>query len=445
MLGHPKGLFILFLTEMWERFSFYGMKAILVLFMTSNINGGLGWTENQALELYGLYGLLVYVMSIPGGFIADKFLGQKKSVMVGGFLLCAGHLLMAFPTLWAFYTALALIIAGVGMLKPNVSTMVGGLYDEKDPKRDEGFTYFYMGINLGSLIATMLVAYVAKTWGWHYGFSLAGIGMLIGQMTFLYGQKYLATVGNLVSKEDSEKQVRKEPLTKVEKDRLLVVGISFFIVLIFWMAFEQAGGFMTLYTDKYTDTSVFGLFDMPAAAVQSFNPLFVLLFGPVVGAYWLNRYNKGKKSSAIFKMAVGTIIMGLGFLFMVGASMEKQVDGASIIHKSGLYWLAAAYLFHTIGELCLSPVALSFITKLTPPHLVARVMGLYFAVTGLSNYLASKIGQQAEKFGDLAVFAGLTGFSVFVGLIFIAFEKKLSSLTHGIDENEGVEEQAKLA
>ncbi len=435
MLGHPKGLFILFMTEMWERFSFYGMKAILVLFMVSTVNGGLGWTKTEALELYGLYGLLVYLMSIPGGIIADKYLGQKKSVMVGGFLLCAGHFLMAFPALWAFYCALGLIIAGVGMLKPNVSTMVGGLYDIKDPKRDEGFTYFYMGINLGSLIATALVGYIGETVGWHYGFSLAGIGMLIGQLTFMYGQKHLKHVGNFV-KAKSISNEPKEPLTKVEKDRLFVVGISFILVLIFWMAFEQAGGFMTLYTDEYTNTNLMGLFNVPASIVQGFNPLFVLLFGPIVGVYWLKRYNQGKKSSAIFKMAVGTIIMGLGFLFMVGASMEKQIDGTTIIQKSSLYWLVGAYLLHTIGELCLSPVALSFITKLTPPHLVARVMGLYFAVTGLSNYLASKIGQQAEKFGDLAVFAGLTIFSVFVGLIFIAFEKKLNKLTHGIDDVE---------
>ena len=435
MLGHPKGLFILFLTEMWERFSFYGMKAILVLFMVSTVNGGLGWTKTEALELYGWYGLLVYVMSIPGGIIADKYLGQKKSVMVGGFLLCAGHFLMAVPTLWAFYTALGLIIAGVGMLKPNVSTMVGGLYDQKDPRRDEGFTYFYMGINLGSLIATALVGYIGQIYGWHYGFSLAGIGMLIGQITFLYGQKHLTTVGNFVDVKTHVEEPR-APLSKVERDRLLVVGISFFIVLIFWMAFEQAGGFMTLYTDEYTDTTFLGLFKVPAAIVQGFNPLFVLLFGPIVGIYWLNRYRQGKRSTAIFKMAVGTIIMGAGFLFMVGASMEKQVDGATIIQKSSLYWLIGAYLLHTIGELCLSPVALSFITKLTPAHLVARVMGLYFAVTGLSNYLASKIGQQAEKFGDLAVFAGLAGFSIFIGILFIAFEHKLSHLTHGIDEVE---------
>lgn len=433
MLGHPKGLFILFLTEMWERFSFYGMKAILVLFLVSNVNGGLGWEKNQALELYGWYNMLVYAIGIFGGIIADKFLGQKKSVMVGGFLLCAGHFLMAFPPIWAFYTALGLIIAGVGMLKPNVSTMVGGLYDEKDPKREQGFTYFYMGINLGAFLSTLIVGYVGEKIGWHYGFALAGIGMLIGQITFLYGQRHLTTVGNFIKKEDI-KEERKEPLTKIEKDRLLVVAISFFIVLIFWMAFEQAGGFMTLYTDEYTDRNLLGLFEVPASIVQSLNPLFILLFGPAVAAYWFKRAQKGQRSSTIFKMSIGTIIMGLGFLFMVAASMQKQVDGTTIVQKSSLYWLAFAYLFHTIGELCLSPVALSFITRLAPPHLVARVMGLYFAVTGFSGYLASKIGQQAEKFGDFNVFAGLTGFSVLVGLVFIVFDKKLTSLTHGIDE-----------
>jgi POT family proton-dependent oligopeptide transporter len=439
MFGHPKGLAILFFTEMWERFSFYGMKAILVLFMIKNVNGGLGWTETEALALYGWYNMLVYVSSIPGGLIADRLIGQKKSVMLGGLLLCAGHFLMAFPPLWAFYTALGLIIAGVGLLKPNISTMVGGLYAQNDPKREEGFTYFYMGINLGSLISTILVGYIGETYGWHYGFSLAGIGMLIGQMIFMYGQKYLTEVGNLVKKTEEEKKEAKVPLTMQEKDRLMVVAISFFIVFIFWVAFEQAGGLMTLYTDKYTDRSVFGLFNVPASVVQSLNPLFVLLFGPVVAHFWLSRSNKGQKSSAIFKMSIGTIVMGLGFLFMIAASMQKVVNGDQLVQASGLYWLVGAYLFHTIGELCLSPVALSFITKLTPKHLVASIMGIYFAVTGLSGKAAAWVGQLAGELGELSIFTGLTVFSVIVGLLFILLDKKLTQMTHGIDGSDILE------
>ncbi|GIW22964.1 MAG: hypothetical protein KatS3mg068_1971 [Candidatus Sericytochromatia bacterium] len=291
MFGHPKGLFILFLTEMWERFSYYGMRAILVLFLVSNERGGLGWSKEDALSLYGWYTMLVYLMSIPGGILADKYLGQKKSVMLGGFMLCIGHLLMAYTELWAFYTALTLIILGVGCLKPNISTMVGGLYKEGDIKRDAGFVIFYMGINLGAFFSSLIVGYVGENIGWHYGFSLAGIGMLIGQLTFLYGQKYLTEVGNLIKKDDN-KETQKETLTKIEKDRLFVLGISFIAVLIFWMSFEQAGGFMNIYTMEYTNRTILG-WEVPASWFQSLNPLFIITLGGFVSSVLVKMALKG--------------------------------------------------------------------------------------------------------------------------------------------------------
>jgi amino acid/peptide transporter (Peptide:H+ symporter), bacterial len=234
------------------------MRAILVLFLTSTTKGGLGWTDSEALSLYGLYTMLVYVMSIPGGIIADKFLGQKKSVMLGGFLLVAGHLLLAYTEMWAFYTALGLIILGVGFLKPNISTMVGGLYRQGDSRRDAGFIIFYMGINLGAFLSSLIVGYVGEKIGWHYGFALAGFGMILGQVIFLAGQKYLKGIGDFTGKTLAEdgSAVQNVPFTKIEWDRIKVILISLVFILIFWAAFEQAGGFMNLFTKQYSDRFV---------------------------------------------------------------------------------------------------------------------------------------------------------------------------------------------
>ena len=258
LFGHPVGLYVLFFTEMWERFSYYGMRAILVLYLvaqTQGENSGLGWTNGEALSLYGWYTMLVYVASIPGGWIADKFLGQKKSVLYGGILLVAGHSVLAIEEMWAFYSGLGLIIAGVGLLKPNISTMVGGLYKQGDIRRDKGFTIFYIGINVGAFLSSLIVGTVGEVYGWHYGFGLAGIGMAAGLVQYLFGQKYLKSVGNFLgaSENKDEKDAMNKPLSKIEKDRVVVLLISFLLVIIFWGAFEQAGGLMNLYASDKTD------------------------------------------------------------------------------------------------------------------------------------------------------------------------------------------------
>ena len=249
IFGHPKGLFVLFFTEMWERFSYYGMRAILVLYLvtqTTGDNPGLGWTSGEALALYGWYTMLVYVASIPGGWIADRLIGQKKSVLIGGLTLCLGHSILAVEQMWAFYSGLGLIIAGVGLLKPNISTMVGGLYEQGDIRRDKGFTIFYIGINIGAFLSSLIVGYVGEVHGWHFGFGLAGIGMLLGQLVYMAGQKHLIHVGNLLTKTENpeEKEKYNQPLTKIETDRVKVLLLSFLIVIVFWGAFEQAGGLM---------------------------------------------------------------------------------------------------------------------------------------------------------------------------------------------------------
>ncbi len=490
LFGQPVGLYILFLTEMWERFSYYGMRALLVLYMTTSAMGddprgaGLGWTSKEALALYGWYTMLVYVMSIPGGMIADKLLGQKRSVLLGAIILCLGHGVLIMTDTWAFYTGLGLVILGVGLLKPNISTMVGGLYKEGDIRRDKGFSIFYIGINLGSLLATMVIGLVVAKWGWHAGFGLAGIVMVLGLINYVYGQKYLKEVGNFVPSKNDENSISygklysklfsspkqliftglllagsafgwyklgwgygmlflfltaitallmmiyKELETQVFKDRFLVLLLSFIMVIIFWGAFEQAGGLMNLYTETNTNRVLFG-WEIPTVMFQSLNAGFIILFATGVAGFWANRKLKSKEASSLFKMALGIIIMGFGFLFMVFAAMEFEKSGTS-----SMLWLVLAYLFHTIGELCISPVALSFITKLAPVKYAALMMGVYFAATGLGNKVAGIVGESASDYGELTIFSGILIFTVLIGGLFILILKPLKRLTHGAEEKE---------
>ncbi|WP_366935452.1 peptide MFS transporter [uncultured Christiangramia sp.] len=454
LFGHPVGLYILFFTEMWERFSYYGMRAILVLYLvsaTTGGNAGLGWTGGEAIALYGWYTMLVYVASIPGGIIADKLLGQKKTVLVGGIVLVVGHGILAVEEMWAFYSGLALIIAGVGMLKPNISTMVGGLYKEGDIRRDKGFTIFYIGINLGAFLSSLIVGYVGEEIGWHWGFGLAGIAMALGLLVYLWGQKYLVNVGNLLSKAERSEgaslgnmfsKLLKSPLqlgitavlmagsvyylifeslpygllyifltlvtalmlmvykdltTQIMKDRYVVMILSFLLVVVFWGAFEQAGGLMNIYALDKTDRSIpFDLpligNEVPATWFQSLNAMFIIIFGVVIANFWAKRKLKNKEASSIFKMATGVIIMGLGFIFMAMAAKSYTPYD----EKAAMYWLVLAYLLHTIGELCSSPVALSFITKLAPVKYASLMMGVYFAATGLGNKVAGVIGEFSQ-------------------------------------------------
>lgn len=435
LFGHPIGLYILFFTEMWERFSYYGMRAILVLYLVAEAtsgNPGLGWTNAEALSLYGTYTMLVYVASIPGGWIADKFLGQKQSVLVGGILLVIGHGILSIEEMWAFYTGLGLIIAGVGMLKPNISTMVGGLYKTGDIRRDKGFTIFYIGINIGAFLSSLIVGYVGEVYGWHYGFGLAAIGMLLGLIQYLVGQKHLKYVGNNTNNsiDPEEKAAMKRPLSKIEKDRMVVLFISFILVIVFWGAFEQAGGLMNIYASEKTNRMLMG-WEVPASWFQSLNAMFIIILGTVVAAYWAKRKLKGKVSTSLFKMCLGLIIMGMGFFFMTAAAAQFNSEGAS-----AMYWLVLAYLFHTVGELCLSPVALSYITKLAPLKYASLMMGVYFAMTGFGNKVAGLLGESASNLGEYTVFTGIAVFCVIFGLLVMLIRKKLENLTHGAEDNE---------
>ncbi len=491
LFGHPIGLYILFFTEMWERFSYYGMRALLTLYLvqkTTDENAGLGWSGSESIMLYGWYTMLVYVMSIPGGMIADKILGQKKAVMYGALILVLGHGVLAIDSTWAFFTGLGLIVLGVGLLKPNISTMVGGLYEKGDIRRDKGFSIFYIGINLGSLLATFIVGYVGEQVGWHYGFGLAGIAMLLGLIVYGYGQRYLTHVGNKPTEKDKKDDVSlgelfskllKSPTqliivaviaiygiyagisfsgvdswgytalfifialvagimmmifksleTQVLKDRFLVLLLSFLIVIVFWGAFEQAGGLMSIYTKTKTDRVLLG-WEIPATWFQGLNAGFIIILATGIASFWAKRKLKKKQASSLFKMAVGTMIMGLGFIFMIFAAAEFDAKGSSSMH-----WLVLAYLFHTIGELCSSPVALSFITKLAPVKYASLMMGVYFAATGLGNKVAGILGENASEYGEYAIFSGIVIFTVIFGILVIALLKPLNRLTHGAEENE---------
>ncbi|MFD0762362.1 peptide MFS transporter [Lutibacter aestuarii] len=433
--GHPKGLYILFFTELWERFSFYGMRAILILYLTAKTtesNAGLGWDNVSALEIYGWYTMFVYVMSVPGGLLADRLIGQKKAVMVGGILIIIGHFILIFPEIWAFYLGALIIIIGVGALKPNISSMVGGLYKPGSEKRDTAFTIFYIGINIGAFTAPLIVGYVGEVINWNLGFGLAGVGMTLGLIVYILGQKYLKDVGNFVPLKREETTNKSVPLTTIEKDRMIVLVISFIIVMVFWAAYEQAGGLMNLYARDKIDREIFG-FTVPASFLQSLHAFYVILLGVPVAYLWSKWQKKGKESSSLFKMGLGTIITGLGFLVLAGAAIETA---SSLDGKAAIYWMFGAYFLHVVGELSISPVALSFITKLAPIKYASLMMGAYFMVTGLGNKLAGMVGQAAENAGELTIFLGILIFCVSFGLLLIVFVKKLKKLAHGADDIE---------
>ncbi len=436
ILGHPTGLFILFFTELWERFSYYGMRAILVLYLTAEttdkINPGLGWTSKEALALYGWYGMFVYFTGIFGGAIADNWLGQKKSVLLGGIFIILGQFSLAVESMTAFYSGLFLLVIGVGLLKPNISTMVGSLYKSGDARRDSGFTIFYIGINIGAVLAPLIIGYYGEMVDWHLGFSLAGFGMILGQIVYVFGGKYLKGIGDLFKKSAEHAHLASQPLSKIEKDRMLVMFISFLIVMVFWAAYEQAGGLMNLYARDKIDRVVLG-YEIPTSFFQSLHALYVVILGAPMAYFWVKWRKSGRESSSLFKMGIGSIIMSFGFVALMGAAYDVS---ESVLNQAPVYWLFLSYFLHVVAELSISPVALSFITKLAPMKYASLMMGTYFAVTGLGNKLAGILGEAAQDAGEMAIFTGISVFSILLGFLILIFVKKLKALTHGAEEVE---------
>ena len=452
ILGHPRGLFICFLTEMWERFSFYGMKFLLVLYLTKYHL----FTDSEGLDVLGAYAGLVYALPVIGGMIADRYLGMRKAVLFGGVLLVCGHLGLAFEghqativdgvvqqdtlALKVFYFSLALIIIGVGFLKPNISTIVGRLYEKDDPRRDSGFTIFYMGINIGSFLATILCGWLGETYGWGYGFGLAGIGMTIGLITFLWGQKYLE--GNAeppnpaILREKVFAGINREALiyalgilflsvvwllvqmnpvvhntlnimfvafmgwfiwfiitkcSKVERERMIVLASLTVFTVVFWALFEQSSASMTLFADRVVDRHMTSGWELTAVQTASFNAMFIFLLAPLFAWLWTFLSKKKMEPTTPVKFGLGILQVGLGFgALVIGASMPDEAG------KVALIWLILAYLLHTTGELCLSPVGLSAVTKLAVPRVVGVMMGFWFFATAYSELVAAQIAKFAS-------------------------------------------------
>jgi len=455
-LGHPKGLFLLFTTEMWERFSYYAMRAILVLYLVDRMRAdgghGLGWDNASALQLYGWFTGLVYITPLLGGWLADNVLGQRKSIIMGGALMAAGQFMLGTPHAWipgmenqAFYLGLALLIAGNGLFKPNISTMVGDLYNEGDHRRDGAFTIFYMGINLGAFLSGIIVGSVVNAFGgsWQAGFVAAGIGMLLSMVVQLgFAQKYLGDIGVVPAAKLSraaQKDVSKtEPLTKQEFDRIKVIMIMGVFTIIFWAGFEQAGGLMNLYANQFTDR-VIGGFEVPTTWFQSLNPFFIFVFAPLFAAVWVKMGDHEPTSPV--KFSLGLVLLAVGFLFMIGATLSQ---GGDVTVKTGMYWLVLAYFFHTMGELCLSPIGLSMVTKLAPLRLASLMMGAWFGFTALANYLAGFIGSfighgdEANMVDNaLSIFGGIAITAVTAAAILFFMANKLVYWMHGAEGRTG--------
>ncbi|MFM2578435.1 peptide MFS transporter [Vibrio fortis] len=441
IFGHPRGLFLLFSTELWERFSYYAMRAILVLFLTdTTINGGLGWSTKDALDLYGIYTGLVYITPLIGGWIADNYLGQRKSILIGGVLMALGQFTLALPNgfmgldqVSALYLGLALLISGNGMFKPNISTMVGDLYQEGDNRRDGAFTIFYMGINLGALLGGLISGAAVDSYGWKAGFLAAGIGMVISlvmQMTM--AQSWLGNIGSVPAAARAKalsKSKEKAPLTKEEFDRLKVILIMGLFVIVFWAGFEQAGGLMNIYTQQYTDRMI-GDFEVPAAWFQSLNPFFIITLAPIIAAFWVKLGKREPNSPVKFAMAL--FFLALGFVCMIGAVMEQ---GGDLSVKTSMLWLVGAFFFHTLGELCLSPIGLSLVTKLAPLRLASLMMGAWFGFNAIANYVAGLVGSHVGELGAMAIFSGIAISATISGVILLLCANKLVAWMHGVEGN----------
>lgn len=432
--GHPKGLYLLFATEMWERFSYYGMRALLVLYLTKSlIDGGLGFTDDNASLLYGFFTGFVYFTPLIGGWLADNYLGQRKAIVIGAILMMLGQFSLATETSLPFlYTGLVLLIIGNGFFKPNISVIVGHLYEPGDPRKDSAFTIFYMGINVGAFFAPLLTGYMALTYGYRYGFLVAGIGMLIGLLVFtILGNRYLGEVGKAPSCKAKDDSLENVPLTKEEKDRTLAIVVFVLFSIFFFAGFEQAGSSMTLYTEKYIDREI-GSFVVPTEWFQSVNPLLIVILAPLLTLLWRWLGQRGKEPSIPVKMSMGMVLLGLGFLVLYGAVCARGGDSADESVKASIFFILFTYLFHTLGELCLSPIGLSMVSKLAPVKLASLMMGVWLLSSFFANILGGWVSSHISAVGAGTIFSSICVFSVALGVILFSLNRWLVRKSHGV-------------
>lgn len=459
--NNPHSLTTLFFTEMWERFSYYGMRALLVLYLVNSQN----YSESDALHIYAVYTGLVYLTPLIGGYLADRFLGSQKAIFIGGLTMMIGHFLMAFPNF--LYLAIGMLIIGNGYFKPNISSLLGRLYKPDDVRRDSGFSIFYVGINLGAFLAPLIVGYVGETINWHYGFAIAGFGMLAGLIQFYIGQ-------NKIIKEDISSQskklnpadwgiislislinlplilvilelnqiindfffeilailiiliffyfiTKKKQLLAVKKDikRIAYIGILSIFVIFFWVGFEQAGGSLTLFANNSVDRNFLG-FVIPASFFQSINPLIIILIGPMIANFWLSVDRSKNKINTSQKMGLGLLLLASGFflIMLVNNSSETSIS---------LWWLVGVYFLHTMGELCLSPIGLSMVSKVSPKKIASLMMGFWFLSSAVANFTAGKLPAILES-NNLDLFTFLSVSSLLAGLVLIFISSFMEKL-----------------
>lgn len=455
---HPKGLYLLFFVEMWERFSYFGMRGILMLYLTKSfLEGGLAIDSQNASLIYGYFTGFVYFTPLIGGWLADKYLGQRRAIYIGCLVMALGQLtLFAINSYNGLMIGLILLIIGNGFFKPNISTLVGKLYSKEDPRKDSAFSIFYMGINLGALIAPIVIGLLTDgafatrdatgtiiTHGYKYGFLAASIGMFLGHLIFsVLSKKYLGNIGLKPerNKNDAIDQLEKTienknaPLTKVDKQRIAVIFIFFFFAIFFFAGFEQAGSSLTLYTERYIDRVInvpfYGAWEIPTPLFQSVNPFFIVCLAPLFAILWGTKF--GQKLSTPIKMGSGMIILGLGFFFMLGAVAQRGGDIEDAAVKASIWWLVMTYLVHTIGELCLSPVGLSVVTKLSPPKLASVLMAVWMLSSFFANILGGYLSSTVEALGAGKIFLYISVFVISCGVLMICLNKVLRRMMHGV-------------
>lgn len=482
--GHPRGLATLFFTELWERFSYYGMRAILVLFLVAAIeSGGFGLADGTAAAIYGLYTAAVYLLALPGGWIADRLIGQRNAVLVGGVIIAAGHFSMAVPSQATFYFGLVLIVIGTGLLKPNVSAIVGDLYPEGGARRDAGFSVFYMGINLGAFLGPLVCGYLGEEIDWHLGFGAAGIGMVLGVIQYAMGGKYLGDSGKFKAVDDQGRP-RTKPwgvllgslgalaavaiglaflrssgtltfgvtdvanvtayiivgiallyfgsvlffagLDTQEKKRVIVIFFLFIGAALFWSGFEQAGSSLNLFAERDTDLNVLG-WEAPASWLQSVNAIFIIIFAPVFAWLWVTLGSRAPSIPA--KFAYGLLLLGSGFFVIAWGAAQTQ--GGTM--KVSAIWLIVTYFLHTAGELCLSPVGLSSVTKLAPKRLSGQMMGTWFMGSALGNLIAGLAAGRLETLAPQQLFHQVAVFCGLAGLLFLLLTPVINKLSGKVE------------